>query len=385
MRGNRRAAAWVAGGLTLVATLPGCGLLGGADEEATAMIETKSWGKTPDGQDVTHFTLVNRDGLSVGLLELGALITEIRVPNRDGKLADIVLGFDTLGDYQKNPAYFGCTTGRYANRIAGGKFTLDGTEYQLATNDGPNHLHGGEKGLHRCLWKGEPLETGEGPAVRFTYTSPDGEDGYPGNLSMAVTFTLTNANELRLDYEATTDKATPINLTNHSYFNLAGEGTGTILDHVLQLEASRYTPVDDTLIPTGELAPVAGTDMDFTQPTAIGLRIEKVGKDPTGYDHNYVLDSQDGSLALAARVVEPTSGRVLEILTTQPGIQLYTGNFLDGSIVGKDGKAYQRNYAFCLETQHYPDSVHQPTWPSVILRPGETYRQTTVHRFSTTD
>jgi len=357
-----------------VLSCPACVSVTG-DEQIS--VSRAAYGKTPEGEMIDVYSLVNKNGIKVNLINFGALVSEIHVPDRNGKFADIVQGFDSLEGYLENPSYFGCTTGRCANRIAKGKFTLDGREYTLATNNGPNHLHGGIKGLNKRVWKAESDATG----VRFSYTSPHGEEGYPGTLSMTVVYTLTNRNELRIDYTATTDRATPVNLTNHSYFNLAGEGTGTILDHQLMLAADHYTPVDDTLIPTGEISPVKGTVMDFTVPTAIGARFGRLGGDPGGYDHNYVLNSRDGTLALAARVKDPKSGRVLEIYTTQPGIQLYTGNFLDGSIKGKGGKPYHKNFAFCLETQHFPDSVNQPAFPSVILRPGESYEQTTVHRF----
>jgi aldose 1-epimerase len=340
------------------------------------------FGKTAEGEAVEIFTLSGTEGVEAKVMTYGALLTSLRFPDRSGRLDDVVLGFDHLTGYLEGHPYFGCTTGRVANRIAGGRFVLDGKEYRLATNNGPNHLHGGEKGLDKRVWKGDVVSSEHGPAVRFTYLSPDGEEGYPGNLSIAVTYTLTPANELRIDYEATTDKPTPVNLTHHSYFNLAGAGNGDILGHVVAIRASRYTPVEATGIPTGELAPVEGTVMDFRIPTPIGARIDELAGDPGGYDHNYVLDNQDGSLALAATVYEPSAGRILEILTTEPGIQLYTGNYLDGTITGKGGKVYHKRYGLCLEAQHYPDSVNQPSFPSTILRPGEKYRQTTVHRFS---
>ncbi|MCX7824524.1 MAG: galactose mutarotase [Verrucomicrobiae bacterium] len=311
----------------------------------------------------------------------GATLTELRVPDRDGRLGDIVLGFDTLEGYLGKNPYFGCTVGRYANRIAKGRFTLDGRTYTLATNNGPNALHGGLKGFDKVIWQAEPVQAANGVAVKFTYTSRDGEEGYPGNLTATVVYTLTNQNELKLEYTATTDKATPVNLTNHTYFNLAGKGD--ILGHELMLAASHFTPVDATLIPTGEIRAVKGTPMDFTKPTAIGARIAQVGGDPAGYDHNYCLNSGGKRMALAARVTEPGSGRVLEIYTDQPGIQFYSGNFLDGSITGKAGQVYQKHFGFCLETQHYPDSPNHANFPSTILRPGKTYRTVTVHKFST--
>ena len=348
-----------------------------------AGVTKASFGKTLVGQPVEIYTLTNSHGMVAKIMTYGALLTELHVPDKNGKLDDVVLGFDNLDAYLAGHPYFGATAGRVANRIAGGKFSLEGKEYILATNNGPNHLHGGEKGLDKRVWKAIPEESGGDPAVEFAYVSPDGEEGYPGNLSITVTYTLTDDNELRIDYTAGTDKATPVNLTHHSYFNLAGEGNGTILDHELTLMADQYTPVDDTGIPTGELKPVSGSVMDFTTPVPIGARIDEVGSDPGGYDHNYVLRSQDGTLTSSALVYHPGSGRVMEILTTEPGIQFYTGNFLDGTLTGKAGKVYAKRSGFCLETQHYPDSVNQPTFPSVILKPGETYRHTTVHRFTT--
>jgi len=350
-----------------------------------ASVQREPWGKTPDGTSVELYTLTNSNGLVAKITTYGALVTELRVPDRAGKLGDVVLGYPSLEGYldPKTHPYFGCTTGRVANRIASGKFTLEGKEYQLATNNAPNHLHGGNVGLDRRVWKAREEPSDSGKAVKFTYTSPAGEEGYPGTLDIEVVYTLTNSDDLRIDYKARTDKATPVNLTNHSYFNLAGAGNGTILGHELQLEADAYTPVDATGIPTGELAPVKDNVMDFTKPMKIGARIDQIGGTPGGYDHNYVLRSQDGTLALAAIVYDASSGREMKVLTTEPSIQLYTGNYLDGTVVGKEGKLYPQRAALCLETQHYPDSVNQPAFPSTILRPGMTYRQTTVFRFST--
>ncbi len=346
-------------------------------------LQKEPFGKTADGQQVDLYTLTNKNGLIAKIMTYGALLTELHVPDRDGKIGDVVLGFNDLAGYLKGHPYFGATTGRVANRIAKGRFTLDGKEYTLATNNGPNHLHGGNVGLDKRVWKAKEVPAESGRAVKLTYLSPDGEEGYPGRLDIEVTYTLSSADELRIDYKAVTDKPTPVNLTNHSYFNLAGAGSGPILDHELTLFADHYTPVDAAGIPTGEIAPVQGTVMDFAKPMSIGARIDQLTGSPGGYDHNYVLNNQDGTLALAARVYEAKSGRQMEVLTTEPGVQLYTGNFLDGTVTGKGGKIYKQRYGLCLETQHYPDSVNQPSFPSTILRPGMTYRQTTIYRFST--
>ena len=347
-------------------------------------VTSEAFGHTSDGEPVDRFTLVNGNGLVARIITYGALLTELHVPDRHGRLGDVVLGFDRLENYLKGHPYFGCTTGRYANRIAKGRFTLNGKEYQLATNNGPNHLHGGVVGLDKRVWNALVMDSPLGPAVQFTYLSPDGEEGYPGNLSIAVTYTLTDDNALRIDYEATTDQDTPVNLTNHSYFNLADGGRHDILQHILEINAEEFTPVDETSIPTGDIAPVGDGVMSFVKPMAIGSRIDLIGGDPGGYDHNYVILREGGDdIALAARVYEPTSGRVLEILTTEPGAQFYTANYLDGSLTGKGGVVYKKRHAFCLETQHFPDSPNQPAFPSTVLKPGETYRQTTLHRFTT--
>ncbi|GAB4459724.1 MAG: galactose mutarotase [Armatimonadaceae bacterium] len=343
-------------------------------------ITKTDWGKTDDGTPVDLYTLTNKNGVFTKITTYGGIVTELYVPDKQGHLGDVVLGFDSLKSYLAGHPYFGAITGRVANRIARGKFTLDGKEYTLATNNAPNHLHGGDKGFDKRVWNAEPRETGDGPSLKLTYRSPDGEEGYPGNLDVTVVYTLTNSNALRIEYTAKTDKATPINLTNHTYFNLAGKGS--IATHELMLNARKYTPTDDTLIPTGELAPVAGGYLDFTQTKPIGLHLALVGGTPNGYDHNYVLDSGGGKLALGARVYESTTGRVLEMHTTEPGVQLYTGNFLDGTLTGKYNEKYGKHFGFCLEAQHFPDSVNQPKFPSVILKPGETYKQTTEYRFS---
>ena len=347
-------------------------------------VQQKPFG-TADGRPITLYTLTNANGMEVDAMNYGGIIVSIRVPDRKGQFADVVLGHENLEGYIPNPPYLGAIVGRYANRIANGSFTLEGKTYTLPKNDGPNTLHGGtEKTFNKVVWDGEPLK--DRPGVTFTYLSKDGDDGWPGNLKVRVTYTLTNDNEIVIDYEATTDKATPINLSQHSYFNLAGEGSGDILNHELTLNADRFTPVDKTLIPTGELRPVKGTPLDFTKPTRIGERIDSDYEQIVlghGYDHNWVINRTGGGLVLAARAYEPTSGRVLEVSTTQPGVQFYTGNFLDGSVTGKKGPVYKKHDAFCLETQHFPDSPNHPSFPNTILRPGETFREKTVFKFST--
>jgi len=352
----------------------------GAEGAKGLRVEKQPYGKLPDGREVELYTLTNAAGMCVKLITYGALTVGVEVPDRDGKLTDVTLGYATLEGWPDNPNYFGATVGRYANRIAKGTFTLDGSTYTLATNNGENHLHGGVQGFHKVLWDAETVETDAAVGVRFTYLSKDGEEGYPGSLKVAALYSLTRDNEFKAEFSATADKPTVVNLAHHSYWNLAGPAAGDVLDHVLMIHADRYTPVDAGLIPTGELAAVKGTALDFTAPTAIGARIAQL---EGGYDHNFVLNQADGALTLAARVVEPTSGRVMEIHTDQPGMQFYTGNFLDGSVTGKGGVAYQKHGGFCLETQHFPDSPNQRDFPSVVLRPGETYRHTMVHKFMT--
>jgi aldose 1-epimerase len=354
--------------------------------QAAQKIGKQPFGKTADGTSVELYTLTNSSGVEAKIMTYGGIVVSLKVPDRNGKLDDVVLGYDGLDGYLTSHPYFGTITGRYANRIAKGKFTLDGREYTLAQNNGENHLHGGIKGFDKVVWKAREVKIKDGVGVELTYVSRDGEEGYPGNLSVTVTYTLTNKNELKIVYAATTDKATIVNLTNHSYFNLAGPKAGDILGHELMLNADRFTPVDRTLIPTGELRSVKGTPMDFTKPTAIGARIEQKDEQllfGLGYDHNWVLNKTGASLTLAARVYEPTTGRVMEVYTTEPGIQFYTGNFLDGTITGKGGKVYQKRYGFCLETQHFPDSPNKPSFPSTVLRPSRKYTQTTVYKFST--
>jgi len=365
-------------GLTVTATAGG--------QKPKPGIKRSTFGKMSDGQTIELYTLTNKNGVQVGITNYGGRIVSILVPDRQGQMADVVLGFDNGNDYLGANPYFGAIVGRYANRIAKAKFTLDGVEYKLAANDGPNSLHGGLRGFDKVMWKATELAK-ENSALELTYLSKDGEEGYPGNLSVKVTYTLSDENELWIDYHAATDKDTVLNLSNHSYFNLAGEGHGDILQHLVMINASRFTPVDGTLIPTGELRNVHSTPFDFRQPTAIGARINdddeqlKLGR---GYDHNFVLDRKGSGMTLAARVTEPVSGRVLEVRTTQPGIQFYTGNFLDGTIHGKGGKVYGHRFAFCLETQHFPDSPNHPSFPSTELKPGETFHQVTVFKFSTT-
>ncbi len=323
--------------------------------------------------------------MQVRTIAYGAIIVSIRAFDRRGQLDDVVLGFDTIEGYLHNTPYFGALVGRYANRIAKGRFMLDGTTYQLATNDGPNHLHGGIKGFDKVLWQAEPFESTGGVGVLYRYRSRDGEEGYPGTMEVRVRYTLTRSSQLVVEYEATTDKATPVNLTQHSYFNLAGAGARDVLGHHLTIDADRYLPVDDTMIPTGELASVDGTPFDFRRPTPIGARINQPNQqliNGKGYDHDFVLNGHaDGKPVHAARVVEPTSGRTLDVSTTQPGLQFYSGNFLDGTIKGKGGRAYEHRSGLCLETQHFPDSPNHPNFPSTILRPGERFQSTTVFAF----
>jgi aldose 1-epimerase len=335
----------------------------------------------PDGAAVELYTLTNAGGLVCKVITYGAVITELDVPDRAGSLGDVVLGFDNLPQYIRESPCFGAVIGRVANRIAKGRFVVDGNAYTLAINNPPNSIHGGLRGFDKIVWRAEASEAPDGPSIVFEHVSPDGDQGFPGALSVRMTYTLTNANELRIDYEATTDKATPVNLTNHSYFNLAGGGD--VLGHMLQIKAHLYTPVDSGLIPTGALANVAGGPLDFTQAKPIGRDIQAFAETTRGYDHNFVIDGGGGGLVLAARVHEPVTGRALEVVTDQPGVQLYTSNGFNGTLVGKRGAAYPLHGAFCLETQHYPDSINKPGFPSTLLRPGETFRSTTIYRFST--
>jgi aldose 1-epimerase len=350
-----------------------------------AKVSKQNFGKTADRQEIDLYTLTNRNGVEVKITNFGGIVVSLKVPDRNRKFDDVVLGFNDLDTYLKGHPNFGALIGRYGNRIAKGRFTLNGVEYKLAVNNGENHLHGGIKGFDKVVWTGKEFPTRAGAAVRLTYLSKDGEEGYPGNLNVAVVYTLTNNNELRIDYTATTDKDTVTNLTHHSYFNLAGEGNGDILNHRLILRANRFTPTDAGSIPTGELRSVIGTPFDFRTAKAIGERIdqdEEQLKFGNGYDHNFVVNGRSGSLRQAAIVSEPTTGRVMEVWTTEPGVQLYTGNFLDGTLTGKADKPYARRSGFCLETQHYPDSPNKPNFPTTTLRKGATYVSTTIYRFS---
>ncbi|HLK69962.1 MAG TPA: aldose epimerase family protein [Bryobacteraceae bacterium] len=369
--------------LALSSFLPLALIAGVVTLHAATKISHADFGKMPDGTAIQIYTLTNTHGLEARIITYGGAVVSLKTPDKTGAMGDIVQGFDSLPGYLQNEPYFGALIGRYGNRIGNAKFTLDGKEYTLPKNDGANTLHGGEKGFDKRVWTGRELPDG---GLELTYLSKDGEEGFPGNLKATVVYHLNDANELTIDYTATTDKDTVVNLTNHSYFNLKGAGNGDILGHLMMLMADRFTPVDAGLIPTGELRSVAGTPFDFRQPTAIGSRIEqndeqlKLGK---GYDHNWVLNRSGNGTRLAARVEEPTTGRVMEVLTTEPAIQFYTGNFLDGTLKGKDGKMYGHRAAFCLETQHYPDSPNKPKFPSTELKPGKTYRTTTIYRFST--
>lgn len=366
----------------VIGALVGFGIIASAEMK----VEKKPFGEVEKKQ-VELYTLTNDKGVVMAVTTYGGIMVSLLVPDKAGKMGDIVLGYNDVAGYVKNNPYFGSTVGRYGNRIGKAKFSLDGKEYTLAANNGENSLHGGVKGFDKVVWDAKEVKADNAVGVELKYLSKDMEEGFPGNLSVTVTYWLTNDNEFKLDYLATTDKATVVNLTHHSYFNLAGEGSGDILGHELMMNADKYTPVDVGLIPTGELPAVEGTPMDFKKPTAVGARIDadfeqlKFGK---GYDHNWVLNQKKpGEMTLAATVYEPKSGRFMEVMTTEPGLQFYTGNFLDGSIIGKSGKAYAFRNALCLETQHFPDSPNKPDFPSVVLQPGETYKTTTIYKFST--
>jgi aldose 1-epimerase len=349
-------------------------------EKNTMNLKKEAFGKMEDGREVHLYTLTNKNGMTVKITNYGGIVTSIITPDKNGSPGDVVLGFDNLSSYTKEHPFFGALVGRYGNRIAKGRFTLEGKTYKLATNNGENHLHGGKMGFDKALWEVQEINNVDAPGLKLTYMSKDGEEGYPGNLTTTVTYTLTNDNELKIDYTAQTDKSTPVNLTNHSYFNLAAGQADNALNHMITINADKFTEVNDNLIPTGKLPSVKGTPMDFTQPHSIGERISQV---KGGYDHNYVLNKTGEGLSLAATVYEPLTGRYMEVFTTQPGVQFYSGNFLNGSLTGKDGKKYVKNYGFCLETQHFPDSPNQASFPTTILKPGETYNHTTTYKFST--
>lgn len=346
----------------------------------------KSFGKTPDGQPVDLYVLTSKGGAEASITNYGGAVVSLKMPDRSGKMADVVLGYDTADGYVNDKSFFGALVGRYGNRIGHAQFALDGKTYTLAKNNGENSLHGGIKGFNKAMWTAKIMPAKDGQSLELSYLSKDGEEGFPGNLKVSVIYTLTDSNALRIAYSATTDKKTVVNLTNHSYFNLAGQGSGDILGHLLMIQADKFTPVDAGLIPTGEFRDVAGTPFDFRKELAIGARIdqdEEQLKLGGGYDHNFVLRrSNDPGEFLAARVLEPASGRVLEVWTTEPGVQFYTGNFLDGKTIGKGGVTYPRRSAFCLETQHYPDSPNQPKFPSVVVNPGEHYHTITTYKFS---
>jgi len=349
-------------------------------------VRSRTWGTLPDGREVKMYQMVSPTGMIVEVTNYGGIITKLTAPDRDGNWEDVVLGYDTLEGYLEETPYFGAIIGRYGNRIANGSFDIDGESYELATNNGENHLHGGVAGFDKVLWDADPFAMGSEVGIIFTYESPDGEEGYPGNLSAKVTYLLTTDNRLIFSYQATTDKPTPVNLTQHSYFNLAGPSSDSILDHEMMIAADHFTPIDEGLIPTGELATVEGTSFDFRAPTRIGERIENGGEQlefGLGYDHNYVLSDMSEGMNLAARVIEPVSGRIMEVRTEEPGLQFYSGNFLDSSITGKGGNVYEHRSGFCLESQHFPDSPNQPSFPTTILLPGETYSTSTVYAFTT--
>jgi len=396
----------VVAGVASAALLASCAGKEGAASKLG--LDVAPYGKMPDGTAVSLYTLTNDKGMRVKLINYGAITVSVEVPDKAGKLTDVTVGYDTLDGWLKSTSYFGATVGRYANRIAKGKFTLDGQTYTLATNNGENALHGGIKGFDKVVWNAEPVKAADSVGVKFTYLSKDGEEGYPGNLKVTVVYSLNNANEFKAEFSATTDKATVINLAHHTYWNLGGPAAGDILGHLMMINADKYTPVDAGLIPTGELKDVAGTPMDFTTPKTIGERIAQV---EGGYDHNYVLRAgdpihltdkwqvvdpksgrvmeltsdgcvTDNPIRLAAKVVDPKSGRVMEIITNQPGVQFYSGNFLDGTVTGKGGVVYKKHYGFCLETQHFPDSPNKPDFPPVVLKPGETYKHIMIHKFS---
>jgi aldose 1-epimerase len=366
-------------GLLMIVSLAGCG------RTAVPSVQKSFFGRMADGTAVDLYTLKNKNGLEARITNYGGIVVSLKVPDRKGAFGDVVLGYDSLSSYVANNPFFGCLVGRYGNRIAKGKFRLDGVEYKLAVNNRPNHLHGGLKGFDKVVWNAEPVAEKKDAAVKLSYLSKDGEEGYPGNLAVTVVYTLTDSNSLKIDYSAVTDKPTPCNLTNHSYFNLSAGAESDILGTELTIDADRMTPVDQTLIPTGELKSVEGTPFDFRKPVKIGARIDDKDEQIQfggGYDHNFALNGTAGTMRPAAAASDPASGRVMEVFTTEPGVQFYTGNFLDGSITGKNGIVYKKRSGFCLETQHFPDSPNHPGFPSTILKPGETYQTTTIYKFS---
>lgn len=362
----------------LLITAAGCS--SGANSEQNHEVITEEFGTMNDGRSVQLFTLANANGMEISITNYGGIVTSVKVPDKKGNIENVVLGFDDLEKYKAGHPFFGAIAGRYANRIANGRFELNGEVYELATNNGENHLHGGVEGFDKKLWNAETNE--EENSVTLSYLSPDGEEGYPGNLDVDVTYTLTDDNELRIDYHATTNKSTVVNLTNHSYFNLSGDPSRGIRDHLLKINADKYTPVDEGLIPTGELRPVEGTPFDFTEPEYVGARIDSI---PPGYDHNYVLNNPDSGLRKIAMVKHEESGRIMDVFTDQPGVQLYTGNFLDGSLSDRRGNPIEKYAALCLETQHFPDSPNKPNFPSAVLHPDETYETTTIYQFKVSE
>lgn len=351
-------------------------------------IERSDFGQLPDGSPVDLYRLSNSKGVEAHITNFGGIVVSLKVPDRSGKLEDVVLGYDSLEGYLEESPFFGATIGRFGNRIAKGKFELAGKTYTLARNNGPNHLHGGQKGFHKVLWKAEALKAADSVGLKLYYLSPDGEEGYPGNLRVEVLYTLDNDNAFHIAYKAVTDKATVVNLTHHSYFNLSGNVKKDILDHRLKIEAEQFVPIDETQIPSGELRPVEGTPFDFSEARAIGARINEADeqlKNGLGYDHCWVLKGKKGEMKKAASIFEADSGRYMEVVTSEPGMQFYSGNFLDGTIVGKEGKSYEQRSGLCLETEHFPDAPNQPAFPSVVLKPGESYQSKTIYRFSVKD
>lgn len=377
---TKKMTAWIVALSAASGLLAGCASSG----SGASHIDKRTFGTTPDGDTIDIYTLRNDKGAEARIMNYGGAVVSLKMPDKNGDYGDVVLGFDDFDSYYKKSPFFGALVGRYGNRIAGAKFTLDGTTYNLPANDGPNTLHGGKRGFDKRVWSAKTRETDNGPQLILHYLSKDGEEGFPGNLDVTATYTLTDDNALRLEYTATTDKDTVLNLTHHGYFNLAGKGD--ILDHVVMIPADRFTPVDSTLIPTGVLQPVEGTPFDFRTPTAIGARIEQDNeqlKFAKGYDHNWVINKNLGELGLMARVSEPTTGRVMEVWSTEPGLQFYSGNFLDGTLTGKGGRVYGRRSAFCMEPQHFPDSPNKPEFPTTELKPGETFHNTIIYKFST--